>query len=157
MMRASRRELQHFDLCAAAGGAGRIASKFGVVVAYQIESVPPAKTLVLSSDSTLAAKIMVSDLGPGIVYLDIGVGMHGEWLLRSKTELHQAMSDFLLICEGVFQGEAKEDIRRLPWGRLAIRGSIKTTHKVFRFRHYAVGFGADEGMRCYAPYPSSIS
>jgi hypothetical protein len=148
-----RRDLQQIDLDEVLEAASEAASRAGVTFEHRFEEIPPASCLVVSSHDPATAQVIVSGLEPGVVYLDIGAGMHGEWLLRSTNELANALADLGAIFEAVFRGDAQEQIRRVPRGRHSIRGFVETPEKTYRFRHHAVGLTAEAGLHRYAPYP----
>ena len=148
-----RRDLQQLDLSAALDVARDAATRTGVSIEHRVEQVPPATSLVVSSSDPATAKVTVSTIEPGTMFLDIGAGLHGEWLLRSAGEVATALADLGIIFEAVFRGNVEERVRRFPGGRHSIQGFVKAADKTYRFRHHAVGLTAQAGSHHYAPYP----
>ena len=146
--------MERVDLDAILRTASAAAGRAGVSFQHRVDDHPPATSLVIDALDPSAARVIVSTLEPGTLYLDIGVGLHGEWLLRNQEELGRAMTDLDRLFEGVFRGHVVEDVRKRFGGRLSIRGSVTTPSKTYTFTHHAVGISDAPGVRRYRAYPS---
>jgi hypothetical protein len=152
----TRKSMEPVDFDAVFRTAQDAAARAGVSFQHRIEQQAPATSLVIDASDSDAARVIVSAVDPGTLYLDIGVGMHGEWLLRSHDQLHRALTDLGRIFEGIFRGQVVEDVRKRFGSRLSIHGSAVTPTKTYKFTHHAVGISANPGVRRYKAYPSLV-
>ncbi len=155
MVRIRRAEAKPVDLEAVLNTAQEAAECTRVTFLHRIEARPPANSLVVHASDPNTAQVIVSTIEPGTLFLDIGVGMHGEWFIRNDAQLSDALAVLEQLFEGVFRGQVIEDVRGRPGGRLSIHGKVTTPSKTHKFTHHAVGISSEgRGSHHYAPYPS---
>jgi len=119
-----------------------------------METRTPVTSLVLNSPDANTAQVVISTIEPGTLFIDIGIGLHGEWLIRDEKQLADALADLGRLFEGVFRGQVTEDVRPRLGGRLSIHGTVETPSKKYNFTHHAVGIrDATAGHRRYESYP----
>jgi hypothetical protein len=148
--------LKEVDLRAVLLVIQEVANETRINFESRFEARPPATCLVIEGPQPETARVIISAIEPGTLYIDIGVGLHGEWLLRNDADLKNAMEALRQLIAGVFRGEVVEDVRQKRRGRLLIRGSITTESKTFKFTHRAVKIpNRFTGKRQYSPYPSA--
>jgi len=147
-------DAQELDLSLALDLASAAAKRVGVEFEHRIELNSPASSLVVSASDPTCAQIAVTTIGAGMAYVDIGAGLHGEWLLRDAEELAHAKDALGELFEAVFRGDVEERVRKRRGRRHTVRGSITTRTKTHRFRHHALGLSTESGVHHYAPYPA---
>lgn len=157
MFRTRANLLKEADLNAVLKIVQKVASDLHIIFESRFEMRPPATCLVIEGPQPDigTARVIFSTIEPGTLFIDIGYGLHGEWLLRSDSELENAMATLGQLVSGVFRGQVAEDVRKRPLGRLTIRGTVTTESRIYKFTHRAAALPLDFiGPHSYSPYPS---
>jgi hypothetical protein len=142
------------DLKAVQVVAETVGAEVGVQLQTRVETRPPAASLLIEGPQPETARIILTTIEPGTLYLDIGTGIHGEWLLRSDEDVLEVTDVLRQIFAAVFRGDVVEVIRERPFGRLTISGSITTASKTYKFKHRSADIPHSfTGTHRYAPYP----
>jgi hypothetical protein len=143
------------DLRAAQAVAEAVGTELGFLLQTRVETQQLATSLVIEGPQPETARIILTTIEPGTLFLDIGTGIHGEWVLRSDKDVSEVTDVLRQIFAAVFRGNIVEEIQERPFGRLRISGSITTPSKTYKFKHYSADIPHTfTGTHRYAPYPT---
>ena len=136
-----------------------VAASLGKAYQAESEQTPQASSLILYSPRQNTARVTITTVEPGTLYLELPSGAQAEWLIKDETTRMQVLDQVQAILHALYNGTIEEEVKHCIGGFTVARATVSVSGKTIRMvRHTkplpCVGRTT---VRHYEPFPDVLS
>lgn len=114
--------------------------------------IPPSELTIAPANAESAATVIISTADPGIVAVQVGRGMHGEFIVRGPRDVPAVIQHLQAVPEASIEGGIVERVSRTGAQRYFVRGTINADRKTYRWWRHTYSPNLRAGVVRYRPY-----